>query len=105
MQKQINESNLLTIECEGSLYKLATMNPEEFPELPKINVENSIELEQNSLKDMIRKTIFAVRTEEDRPIFTGSLFEVKDNKLNGLEDLLIETNKVGALSDTLKTLI
>ena len=78
----LNENNLLEIECEGSLYKLATMNPEEFPELPKIDVENSIELEQKSLKEMIRKTIFAVSTEENRPIFTGCLFEIKNNRLN-----------------------
>ena len=78
----LNDKNLLVIECEGSLYKLATMNPEEFPELPQINIENSIELEQNALKEMIRKTIFAVSTEENRPIFTGCLFEVVDNKLN-----------------------
>ena len=43
----LNEKNLLVIECEGSLYKLATMNPEEFPELPKIDIDNSIEIEQN----------------------------------------------------------
>ena len=78
----LNENNLLEIECEGSLYKLATMNPDEFPELPKINVDNSIEIEQTTLKNMIRKTIFAVSTEENRPIFTGCLFEVNDNKLN-----------------------
>ena len=82
IEVELNEKNLLEIRCEGSLYKLATMNPDEFPELPEINIENSINLEQNTLKDMIRRTIFAVRTEEDRPIFTGSLFEVKDNKLN-----------------------
>ena len=79
---RLNEKNLLEIECEGSLYKLATMNPDEFPELPKIAVENSIEIEQNTLKNMIRKTIFAVSSEENRPIFTGCLFEVKENKLN-----------------------
>ena len=78
----LDEKNLLVIECEGSLYKLATMNPEEFPELPQISIENSIEMEQNSLKDMIRKSIFAVSTEENRPIFTGCLFEIKNNKLN-----------------------
>ena len=78
----INNNNLLEIECEGSLYKLATMNPEEFPELPKIDIEKSIEIEQNLLKNMIRKTIFAVSNEENRPIFTGCLFEVNDNKLN-----------------------
>ena len=78
----LDEKNLLVIECEGSLYKLATMNPEEFPELPQISIENSIEMEQNALKDMIRKSIFAVSTEENRPIFTGCLFEIKNNKLN-----------------------
>ena len=78
----VNDNNLLTIECEGSLYKLATMNADEFPELPKIEVENSVELEQGTLKNIIRKTIFAVSSEETRPIFTGSLFEIKNNKLN-----------------------
>ncbi|MCI8444536.1 MAG: DNA polymerase III subunit beta [Clostridia bacterium] len=78
----INDKNLLEIECEGSLYKLATMNPEEFPELPKIEVENSIEIDQSILKNMIRKTIFAVSSEESRPIFTGCLFEIENNKLN-----------------------
>ena len=79
---EVNDKNLLVIECEGSLYKLATMNPEEFPELPKISIENSIEIEQKTLKNMIRKTIFAVSSEENRPIFTGCLFEIKENKLN-----------------------
>ena len=78
----VNDKNLLEIECEGSLYKLATMNPDEFPELPKIEIENSIEVDQNVLKNMIRKTIFAVSSEESRPIFTGCLFEVESNKLS-----------------------
>ena len=78
----VNDNNLLIIECEGSLYKLATMNPDEFPELPKIEIEHSIDLEQSALKNMIRKTIFAVSNDENRPIFSGCLFEVKNNKLN-----------------------
>ena len=78
----LNSNNLLEIECEGALYKLTTMNPDEFPELPRIEIENSIDLEQNMLKNMIRRTIFAVSTEENRPIFTGCLFEVENNKLN-----------------------
>ena len=78
----VNENNLLVIECEGSLYKLATMNPSDFPELPQINIENSIQIEQNTLREMIRRTIFAVSTEENRPIFTGCLFEIVNNKLN-----------------------
>ena len=78
----LNENNLLVIECEGSLYKLATMKAEEFPELPKIEVEKSILINQKELKNMIRRSIFAVSTEENRPIFTGCLFEIVGNKLN-----------------------
>ena len=78
----VNENKLLVIECEGSLYKLSTMNPEEYPELPKIDVEHSVLTEQRTLKDMIKKTIFAVSLEENRPIFTGCLFEIVNNKLN-----------------------
>jgi len=78
----VNENKLLVIECEGSLYKLSTMNPDEYPELPKIDVEHSVLTEQRTLKDMIKKTIFAVSIEENRPIFTGCLFEIINNKLN-----------------------
>ncbi len=78
----VNENKLLVIECEGSLYKLSTMNPDEFPELPKIDIENSLETEQIVLRNMIKKTIFAVSNEENRPIFTGCLFEINNNKLN-----------------------
>ena len=79
---EVNENKLLVIECEGSLYKLSTMNPDEFPELPKIDIENSLETEQVVLRNMIKKTIFAVSNEENRPIFTGCLFEINNNKLN-----------------------
>lgn len=78
----LDDKDLLVIECEGSLYKLATMNPMEFPELPNIEEENSISLEQRTLKEMIGKTIFAVSTEIHRPIFTGCLFEIKNRKIN-----------------------
>lgn len=77
----INEKNLLVIECEGSTYKLSTMNADEFPTLPTINVEKTIQLPQKVLKEMIKKTAFAVSVEENRPIFTGALLEVKESKL------------------------
>ena len=97
---EVNENNLLVIECEGSLYKLATMNPDEFPELPKITVEKSIETDQTILKNMIRKTIFAVSIEENRPIFTGCLFEVINNSLNVVA---IDGFRMGWVSNSLSS--
>ena len=97
---EINENNLLVIECEGSLYKLATMNADEFPELPQIVIENSIETDQTILKNMIRKTIFAVSIEENRPIFTGCLFEVINNSLNVVA---IDGFRMGWVSNSLSS--
>ncbi len=79
---ELVDNNELLIECEGSLYKLATMNPEEFPELPKIDIEKSISLTDMSLKKMIKKTIFAISLDETKPIFTGCLLEVLQDKIN-----------------------
>lgn len=78
----VNEKNLLVIECEGSIYKLSILNASEFPTLPTINVEKSVSISSKILKELIKKTIFAISMEENRPVFTGSLFEVKDGILN-----------------------
>ena len=78
----VNEKNLLVIECGGSQYKLSTMNADEFPTLPTINVEKSISLPQKVFKDMIKRTSFAVSVDENRPIFTGCLLDVKQSSLN-----------------------
>jgi len=78
----VNDQNLLIIECEGSLFKLVTIDSGDFPVLPEINVEQSISIKQNMLKEMIRKTIFAVGIDENRPVFTGCLIELKDGILN-----------------------
>ncbi len=78
----LTDKNLLLIECGDSHYKLSTMNVEEFPTLPTINVEKTISLPQKVFKDMIKRTSFAVSVDENRPIFTGCLLDAKKSSLN-----------------------
>ena len=75
------EKNLVCIKSEGSNFKIVTLPYDEYPELPVVKKENGITLKQNILKDMIRKTIFAVSSDEIRPILTGVLFDVSGDKL------------------------
>jgi len=75
------EKNLVCIKSEGSNFKIVTLPYEEYPELPVVKKENGITLKQNILKDMIKKTIFAVSSDEIRPILTGVLFDVSGDKL------------------------
>ncbi|KUO76312.1 MAG: DNA polymerase III subunit beta [Clostridia bacterium BRH_c25] len=75
------ERNLVYIKSEGSNFKVVTLPHDEFPELPVVKKEKGITLSQNILRDMIRNTIFAVSTDEVRPILTGVLFEVSGENL------------------------
>lgn len=65
----------------NGIFKLSTMNPEEYPKLPIFDVENSVYLNQKELKDMIKRTIFSVSNDENRPIYNGALLKVEENVL------------------------
>lgn len=76
------ENNALNISCQKSNFTLVHMNADDYPTLPQINENMIFGIPQGVLKNMIKGTIFAVAQDETRPILTGVLFEVKDNKLN-----------------------
>lgn len=75
------DNSLFTIKSINGVFKLTVMNPDEYPKLPIFNIENSITLEQKVFKDMIRKTLFAVSSDENRPVYTGALVKVEDSVL------------------------
>ena len=77
-----DEKDNVSIKCGKSAFNIMGLSSEDYPELPRFDAVNSISLPQNVLKDMINKTIFAVSTDEVRPIYTGTLFEVSEKELN-----------------------
>jgi DNA polymerase-3 subunit beta len=76
------DENEVTIICLKSEFTLIGNNPKDFPLLPSINENAMYEVSQDILKNMIRQTIFAISQDETRPILTGVLFEVKNQKLS-----------------------
>ena len=76
------DNDIIQITCEKSTFNLVYMSGEDYPALPKINENLSIEVPQNILKNMIKGTSFAIAQDETRPILQGILFEVKDKQLN-----------------------
>src|SRR5699024_306345 len=75
------DDNLFVLKSINGIFKLAVMNPNEYPKLPVFDIENSIQLEQSVFKDMIRRTLFSVSTDENRPVYNGALVKVEDNIL------------------------
>ena len=72
---------MVNIKCGMSEFNILGTDPEEFPELPTVDQQNSITLEQSALRSMIAQTLFAVSDNESRPVHTGSLFEVDESGL------------------------
>ena len=76
------ENQLIKITCEKSVFDVVYMNTNEFPELPEVNENLKISVNQNILKNMIKGTSFAIAQDETRPILQGILFEIKNKNLN-----------------------
>ncbi|WP_085993782.1 DNA polymerase III subunit beta [Oceanobacillus senegalensis] len=61
----------VTIRSGKAEFTLNGQDAEEYPQLPKIQTDDSIEMPIDILKSMIKQTVFAVSTMETRPILTG----------------------------------
>ena len=77
----VDGKNMTTIISGSSEFSIAGIPAEEYPDLPSIHGDNTVEIPQALLKSMIRQTIFAVAETDAKPIHTGTLFEFKNNLL------------------------
>ena len=71
----------LSVKCGKSAFNILGISSADYPELPRFDTVNSVTLPQKILKDMINRTLFAVSSDEVRPIYTGTLFEIKGKEL------------------------
>ncbi len=78
---ETDENLQTTIVCEKAKFDIAGKPGEEFSYLPVIEKEDSIEISQFTLKEMIRQTIFSISDSENNKMMTGELFEIKDSVL------------------------
>lgn len=73
--------NEATINCLKSEFVIIGNEAKDFPLLPTINENSMYEIAQDTLKNMIRQTIFAISQDETRPVLAGILFEVNKSTL------------------------
>jgi len=64
------------LECGDAKFEITALSAADYPELPAVEDQYSFTIGQKVLKAMISETIFAVSTNEARPVHTGSLFEL-----------------------------
>ena len=76
-----DEKYMVRLTCGDASFEIMGLSAEDYPELPEVDDEYSVAIQQGTLKAMINQTSFAVSTNETRPIHTGSLFEINEQGL------------------------
>lgn len=79
---EVDENNTASIRCENSEFTLIGQSAIEFPELSKVEEEECYKIPQDLFKNMIKQTVFATAVDETRPILTGVLVELQEEKIN-----------------------
>ena len=69
------------ITCGQVDYQIVGMSSVEYPDLPSFEKTDGIVMEAKVIKDMIRRTVYAVGDNMAKPIYTGSLFEINGGML------------------------
>ena len=81
VQIEVDSKNVATIRCGQSFFKILGLPEEEFPPLPRFEEAKSFTLPQQALRDALKKTSYAISTDETRYVLNGILFSFKENKL------------------------
>ncbi|MBO4395562.1 MAG: DNA polymerase III subunit beta [Eubacterium sp.] len=104
-----DENNTVLIFSGNARFEHQGLADEEYPRLPKVDFESTINISQFTLKEMIRQTIFSISTKENNKVLTGELFEIRDNELRiaslDLIRVSIRTLKLEENYDKVKVII
>ncbi|MCR5833546.1 MAG: DNA polymerase III subunit beta [Selenomonadaceae bacterium] len=88
----------LQISSGGAGVELLTMVASDFPRVKAPDTDNSFKIRTITLRDLIRKTVFAVAKEETRPVFSGCAFEIHGDKISVVAT---NTHRLALASDKL----
>ena len=75
------DGNSLTITSGSSEFNLVTLHPDDFSLVEQIHDQDHVNIDSFAMKELIDLTNYAAATDEDRPVFTGALLEINENKV------------------------
>lgn len=81
VQFDSDEKNVACIQSGQSYFKILGLPEEEFPPLPKFEGAKTYTLRQSELRNALRKTSYAISTDETRYVLNGILCSFKEGKL------------------------
>jgi DNA polymerase-3 subunit beta len=77
----VDSKNIASIRCGQSFFKIMGLPEDEFPPLPQFADAKVFTIPQQHLRDALKKTSYAISTDETRYVLNGILFSFKESKL------------------------
>ncbi len=84
IELSVDEKNILSIKYTDSVGKIQCLNANEFPQIKQLEDSQYFEMTEKDLKALISKSIYAVATEDVRPILKGVKLEVVDDTITAV---------------------
>lgn len=78
---EVDDKNVCSIRSGASFYKIHGLSADEFPPMPKFKEDKKVTLSQETVKGMMKKTSFAISTDESRYVLNGIFISLKDHKM------------------------
>lgn len=78
---EVDAKNAASIRCGASYFKICGLPKEEYPPFPHFEQDNALTIKQSELKDGLRKTSYAISSDEARYVLNGILVSLTENKL------------------------
>lgn len=78
---EVDDKNTCSVRSGASFYKINGLSAEEFPPLPKFKEDKKVVLPQEKIRGMLKKTSFAISTDESRYVLNGIFISLKEHKL------------------------
>jgi len=81
LELDVDEKNHCNLQAGSSFFRIHGLGVEEFPPLPKFGGASGIVLPQEKVRGMLRRTAFAVSTDETRYVLNGLFLSIKEHKV------------------------
>ena len=77
----VSDENTAAIKCGNSFFKILGLPPDDFPPPPRFEDVKEYKITQKTMRDALKKTAYAISTDETRYVLNGIYCQFKEGKM------------------------
>src|SRR5271170_4502843 len=81
IELEVDEKNACSVRAGASFYKINGLSADEFPPVLPLKEDKKVTVTQEKFRGMLRKTSFAISSDESRYVLNGIFISLKEHKM------------------------